>query len=77
MFMVVFCVVTPCGLVDEYERFRRNILPRSSGLKMGTVCFSETLVSTYKSTRRYSPEDQHRHDNKPSDSIKGGNSLTI
>jgi hypothetical protein len=28
---------------------------------METVCFSETLVSTYKSTRRYNPEDQHRH----------------
>jgi hypothetical protein len=30
-------------------------------LKMETVCFSETLVSTYKSTRRYNPEEQHRH----------------
>jgi hypothetical protein len=27
---------------------------------METVCFSETLVSTYKSTRRHNPE-QHRH----------------
>jgi hypothetical protein len=25
------------------------------------VCSSETLVSTYKSTRRYNPEDNHRH----------------
>jgi hypothetical protein len=24
-------------------------------------CFSETLISTYKSTWRYSPEGQHRH----------------
>jgi hypothetical protein len=33
------------------------------GLKMETVCSSETLVSTYKSTcpRRYNPEDKHRH----------------
>jgi hypothetical protein len=30
------------------------------GLKMEVVCFSETLVSTYESTRRYNPE-QHRH----------------
>jgi hypothetical protein len=28
-------------------------------LKMETVCFSETLVSTYESTRRHNPE-QHR-----------------
>jgi hypothetical protein len=27
---------------------------------METVCFSETLVSTYESTRHHSPE-QHRH----------------
>jgi hypothetical protein len=40
--------------------FRRNILPTSSGLKE-VVCSSETLISTYKSTRRYNPEDQHRH----------------
>jgi hypothetical protein len=30
-------------------------------LKMHTVCFPETVVSTYKSTRPYNPEDQHRH----------------
>jgi hypothetical protein len=28
-------------------------------MKMEAVCYSETLVSTYKSTRRYNPEDQH------------------
>jgi hypothetical protein len=32
----------------------------SEGLKMQTVCASETMVSTCKSTRRYYPEDQHR-----------------
>jgi hypothetical protein len=26
-----------------------------------TVCFSETLVSSYESTRRQNPEQQHRH----------------
>jgi hypothetical protein len=28
---------------------------------MEAVYFSETLVSTYKSTRNYNPEDQHQH----------------
>jgi hypothetical protein len=28
---------------------------------METVCSSETLVSTYKTTQRFYPEDQHRH----------------
>jgi hypothetical protein len=35
-----------------------NILPPSSGL---AVCSSGMLVSSYKSTRRYNPEDQHQH----------------
>jgi hypothetical protein len=31
------------------------------GLQMVTVCLSETLVSTYESTRRHNSEEQHRH----------------
>jgi hypothetical protein len=27
---------------------------------METVCFSETLVSIYKFTRRHNPEDEHQ-----------------
>jgi hypothetical protein len=38
-----------------------DLLGWSSGLKMEEECFSETLASTDKSTRRYNPEDQHRH----------------
>jgi hypothetical protein len=30
-----------------------------SALKMEAVCSSETSVSTYKSTRRYNPQDQY------------------
>jgi hypothetical protein len=33
----------------------------TSALKMESVCFSEMLVSSYKSTQYYYPEDQHRH----------------
>jgi hypothetical protein len=33
----------------------------TSALKMEAVCYSETLVSSYKSTRPYNPEDQQRH----------------
>jgi hypothetical protein len=46
MSMLVFWVVTPCGLV---------------ALKMEAVCSRETLVSTYKSTRRYDPEYEYRY----------------
>jgi hypothetical protein len=42
--LLVFWVVTLCGLVD---------------LKMEAVSSSETFVPTYKSTERYNPEDQH------------------
>jgi hypothetical protein len=38
-----------------------NAVWRASALKMEVVCSSETLVSTYKSTRRYNPEDQSRY----------------
>jgi hypothetical protein len=31
-----------------------------SGLKIEALCSSETVISTYKSTRRYSREDRHR-----------------
>jgi hypothetical protein len=33
----------------------------TSTLKMEAVCFSEQLISTYKSTKRYYLEEQHRH----------------
>jgi hypothetical protein len=33
----------------------------SAALKMETVCFSETLMSIYESTRRHDPEKEHRH----------------
>jgi hypothetical protein len=36
----------------------------TSSLKMETVCFCETLVSTYKPKWRYNPEEQHRHEVK-------------
>jgi hypothetical protein len=32
----------------------------ASALKIETVCFAKTLVSTYKSTRTYNPEYHHR-----------------
>jgi hypothetical protein len=35
--------------------------PFYSALKMEAVCSSETLVSTYESTRCCNTEDQHRH----------------
>jgi hypothetical protein len=40
-------VVMPCGRVGGYQRVGEN------ALKMETVCFFETLVSTYQSTRRH------------------------
>jgi hypothetical protein len=60
MSVLVFWVVTPCGLAAR-PTFRRNTLPSSSGMKMEAVCSSETLVAIYKSIWRKYPEDQHRH----------------
>jgi hypothetical protein len=50
---VILLGLTPCRLVGGDTNF-------FLGLTMETVCFSEILVSTYESTRRYNSE-QHRH----------------
>jgi hypothetical protein len=46
MSMLVLRTVAPRGLV---------------AVKMEVVCSSETLVSSYRFTRRYYSEDKHRH----------------
>lgn len=58
--MLIFWLILPCGPVGT-PTFRRNILYPSSEQNVETVCFSETLVCTYKSTPRYNPEDQRQH----------------
>jgi hypothetical protein len=52
MLMLLLWVVTPCGLVGRYQR--------PEVLKLETVCFSETLVSTDESARRHNLEEQYR-----------------
>jgi hypothetical protein len=42
--MLVFWVVTPCGLVGRYRRFGETYCLHLQALKLNTVCFSETLV---------------------------------
>jgi hypothetical protein len=37
----------------QMPKFRRNMLPPSSALKMETICFFETLASTHESILRY------------------------
>jgi hypothetical protein len=39
---------------------------------MEVIHFSETLVTTCKTTQRYNPDDRSRHGNKPSCPIKSG-----
>jgi hypothetical protein len=59
--MLVFLATTPCGLV-VISMFLRNILPTFHfNPEEGGVIFLRKLVSTYKSTQRHSPEDQHAH----------------
>jgi hypothetical protein len=50
------------GLLDcrYIPTFRKDTLPSSPMPKIEAVCFSETLVTTFKSKRRYNG-DQHRH----------------
>jgi hypothetical protein len=61
----VFRGGTPGGSVRIFQcfgRVRYFHLHNSSALKMEAVCPSETLVSIYKSTWRYNPEDKHEKD---------------
>jgi hypothetical protein len=53
MSKLVFWVVMPRERVGRYQRFRKAVL------KMEVVYSSETLVSTYKLTVSYYPEDEH------------------
>jgi hypothetical protein len=52
MSMLVFWAATPCRCL--------HLQGRDLALKMEVVYFSETLVSTYKPTWCFYPEDQHR-----------------
>jgi hypothetical protein len=55
-----FLTVMSCDVKCTHRyilTFWRNIL--SSALKVETVCFSETFVSTCKSTMCYKPEEHH------------------
>jgi hypothetical protein len=40
---------------------RKILPPSSSGLKKEAACFSTMLVSTYKFTWCYNPENQYQH----------------
>jgi hypothetical protein len=60
--MLVFWLVTPNGLVSEYQCFGgMYCLSTTSALKMKALCSSEVLVTTHKSTQCYNPEDRHWH----------------
>jgi hypothetical protein len=56
--MLMFSVATASRFVGTYQSFGETCL-HLQALKMEAVCFSETLVSTLKSTRRHKPEEEH------------------
>lgn len=60
---------TPRGLVDRCHSFGDTAAIFRVVLKMVTLCTSETFVSTFKSTRRYYPEDKNLHLHR-SDNLK-------
>jgi hypothetical protein len=60
MKMDVFRVVTPCSLVEVYQRFRCPCcLHHLIALMMEAARSFETVVNFYRTTRRYNPEDSH------------------
>jgi hypothetical protein len=68
---ILVCCPVFCEVV--FTQLHKNILPPSSMLKQaedGDGMFLRNVVSTYKSTRCYNPQDQYRHyDNLTSHTI--------
>jgi hypothetical protein len=48
-------------LSGDIGRFQRNKLPTFLKQKMEAVYYPKMLLSTYKSTWHYNPEDQYQH----------------
>jgi hypothetical protein len=57
--MAVFWDLHRVVWLEVYRRFRSACCFHHQGWRV--VCSFETLVSTYKSTRLYNPEDKHRY----------------
>jgi hypothetical protein len=63
MKMAVFWVVSPCGLVEVYQRFRGGFCLHHQGDErwaiMEATSTSEKSVNFYQTTRCNNPEDSH------------------
>jgi hypothetical protein len=55
--ITVFWYMTSCSLVDKHERFWATCFQQD--LKVEASYSSETLVSTYQTTRRHVPDDRN------------------
>jgi hypothetical protein len=68
MAVVVFWIATPCSLVGGYQRFggiyhlhlQSTSGSRSPSSEDGVIGSFETLLTTYKATRRHNPQDHNR-----------------
>jgi hypothetical protein len=58
MMMFVFWVVTQCEFVIDTNVSEEHVASISNPEDGGSM-FLQKLVSTYKSTRRHNPEEQH------------------
>jgi hypothetical protein len=54
-----FRVLSRYKLISRCHYFG-NMLSPSYGMKRAAVCFSETVASSYESTRRQNPEEHHK-----------------
>jgi hypothetical protein len=63
--MLIFWVLTLCGLIRQYQHFEGKYflcltMPGGLQLKEDEKHCHEILVSTYKSMKSYNPEHQHQ-----------------
>jgi hypothetical protein len=58
--MLIFWVVTPCGLEGRYQRLGGTYcLHLQDCLNMEAVFYSETLIITHMTTLPHNPEDHN------------------
>jgi hypothetical protein len=67
-YFIPFSVINYSKIRKEHTTFSiikyskiRNILPTAEAMNTEAVCSSKMLVSTYKSTQCWNPEDQHQY----------------
>jgi hypothetical protein len=62
MLMLVFCFVTPCGLVSSYERFGRNTASIFRALQPSSQNYAGSKQKSYITTKMFAIQEKAKPD---------------